>query len=60
MKYINGSGGLSDASNAGRNSDLARRSYDSKFEKMRSSPMRSDGSAADLVLSHEMLLCFWH
>jgi len=59
MKYINGSGGLSDVSSAGRYSDLAR-SYDSKFEKMRSSPMRSDGSAADLVLSHEMLLCFWH
>ncbi|KAL3579537.1 hypothetical protein D5086_021041 [Populus alba] len=48
MKYINGSGGLSDVSDAGRNSDLARRSYDSKFEKMSSSLMRSDGSAADL------------
>ncbi|KAJ6773225.1 hypothetical protein OIU74_019264 [Salix koriyanagi] len=46
MKYINGSGGLSDVSNAGRNSDLAR-SCDSKFERMRRSPMRSDGSAAD-------------
>ena len=60
MKYINGSGGLSDVSDAGRNSDLARRSYDSKFEKMSSSPMGSEGSASDLVLSHEMLLCFWH
>ena len=58
MKYINGSGGLSDVSNAGRNSDLAR-SCDSKFERMRSSPMRSDGSAADSVLSLEMLLCYW-
>ncbi|KAJ6325731.1 hypothetical protein OIU76_012755 [Salix suchowensis] len=46
MKYINGSGGLSDVSNVGRNSDLAR-SCDSKFERMRRSPMRSDGSAAD-------------
>ncbi|KAJ6717409.1 hypothetical protein OIU79_005569 [Salix purpurea] len=46
MKYINGSGGLGDVSNAGRNSDLAR-SCDSKFERMRRSPMRSDGSAAD-------------
>ena len=46
-------------SDAGRNSDLAR-SYDCKFEKMRSFPMQSDGSASDLVLSQEMLLCFWH
>lgn len=46
-KYRNGSGGLSGVSNAGRNSDLAR-SYDCKFEKMRSFPMQSDGSASDL------------
>ncbi|KAL9365818.1 hypothetical protein Peur_043691 [Populus x canadensis] len=46
-KYRNGSGGLSSVSNAGRNSDLAR-SYDCKFEKMRSFPMQSDGSASDL------------
>ncbi|KAJ6989141.1 hypothetical protein NC653_021888 [Populus alba x Populus x berolinensis] len=45
-KYRNGSGGLSGVSNAGRNSDLA--SYDCKFEKMRSFPMQSDGSASDL------------
>lgn len=46
-KYRNGSGGLSGVSNAGKNSDLAR-SYDCKFEKMRSFPMQSDGSASDL------------
>ncbi|KAF9676489.1 hypothetical protein SADUNF_Sadunf08G0007300 [Salix dunnii] len=52
-KYRNGSGGLIDVSNAGRNSDLAK-SYDSKFEKMRSLPMQSYGSASDLVFSQEM------
>ena len=56
-KYRNLSGGLIGVSNAGRNSSLAR-SYDSKLEKMRSLPMQSYGSASDLVLSQEMLVCF--
>ena len=55
-KYRNVSGGLIGVSNAGRNSSLAR-SYDSKLEKMRSLPRQSYGSASDLVLSQEMLVC---